>query len=68
MKVIRTTDGGLLKFKNVTAVTSKTVADALGVKHRDLLLNVKKAEKYAESQVRDHTPHFNPERMVRNGY
>ena len=60
MKIQRITKGGLLKFNNLTAITSKTVADALGVKHRDLLLNVKKAEKYAESQVRSHTPHFNP--------
>lgn len=45
-KVIRKTDFGLLKFKNETAITSKTVADALGVSHRNMLKYIQKAEKY----------------------
>jgi len=63
MKVIRKTDFGLLKFKDITAITSKVVADALGVRHGDLMRNVKKAEKYLKShyaELRSENPHFNP--------
>lgn len=56
-KLIRKTDLGLLKFKDVTAVTSKVVADALGVKHSNLMRNVKKAEKYLKSHSSEY---FNP--------
>lgn len=62
-KVLRTTDSGLLKFKDITAVTSKTVADALGVRHVDLMRNVKKAEKYLKShyaELHSENLHFNP--------
>ena len=62
-KVIRKTDFGLLKFKQETAVTSNVVADALGVRHSDLVRNVKKAEKYLKShyaELRSENPHFNP--------
>ena len=36
----------MLKFKSQTAITSKTIADALGVSHRNMLNYIKKAEKY----------------------
>lgn len=49
--LIKTTDNGIMKFTELTAVSSKTIADVLGVSHRDLLLNVKKVEKYQQSQV-----------------
>ena len=60
---IRKTDFGLLKFKDVTAVTSKVVADALGTEHKNLMRNVKKAEKYLKShssELSRENPHFNP--------
>ncbi len=60
MKLIKTTENGVMKFATMDAITSKKIADALGVKHRDLLLNVKKVEKYEKSQVRDDTPDFHP--------
>ncbi len=59
-KIVRKTDIGLLKFKSVTAVTSKTVADALGVSHRNLMRNVEKAKKL-QSEIRsDVSTSFNP--------
>ena len=63
MKVIRKTEFGLLKFTNETGVTSKVVADALGIRHIDLMRNVKKAEKYLKShyaELHSENPHFNP--------
>ncbi len=62
-KVIRKTDFGLLKFKDMTAITSKTVADALGVRHSNLIKSVKKAEKYEKEMCSNHSTsnsNFNP--------
>lgn len=63
MKHIKTTNSGLLKFYNLTAITSKTVADELGVPHKNLMRNVKKAEKYLKSRGSHMSPqtlNFNP--------
>lgn len=49
MKLIKTTDHGLMKFNTVDAITSKTIADALGVTHRNLLAYIKKAQHYEEN-------------------
>jgi len=62
MKLIKTTENGLMKFNKIDAVTSKTVSDALGVRHNDLLKNVVKAEKYLRShydELRSENLHFN---------
>ena len=49
MKSIKQTELGLLKFEKVTAVTSKTVADALGIAHKNLMRNIIKTIKLHKS-------------------
>ncbi len=48
-KLIKKTSNGLLKFDSFTAVTSKTVADELGIEHKNLMRIIRKAEKYLQS-------------------
>ncbi len=43
--LIKTTDNGIMKFTKLTAVSSVTVAEYLGVRHSNLTKNVKKAMK-----------------------
>jgi len=49
-KLIKKTESGLLKFRNIDAISSEVVAEMLGVRHHDLLKSIKKAEKYQEVQ------------------
>lgn len=63
MKPFKTTKSGLMKLKNNDVITSDVVAKHLGVPHRNLMRNVRKAEKYTKvmrSDLSTLKPNFYP--------
>ena len=46
MKLFKTTDNGILKFENLTAVASNTLADKLGLQHSNVKTAIKRVMKY----------------------
>ena len=50
MKLIKTTNNGLMKFSTLDAVAGNTLADMLEVRHVDLMRVIKKVLKYEEKR------------------
>lgn len=53
MKLIKTTEAGLLKFNNLTAVAGNTLADMLGIRHDNIMRTIERVIKYEEYRKTD---------------
>jgi phage regulator Rha-like protein len=48
--VIKSTENGLLKFSNLTAVAGNTLAEMMDIKHKNLMRTIEKVKKYEENR------------------
>ena len=53
MKPIKTTETGLLKFKNLDAMAGNTLAEVLGIQHTKLMRTIKRTIKSEEKRKKD---------------